>query len=264
MSQRSQTQLFLIGLGIMIPGHVTFQAGQAMLLCSKLYSVIQEPPQLWLPQDILGRVHVINVMKWYVEDELRMQNYDRVASRIFSGVSRGQSIGYVTYGNPMAYDRVAQNLVQLAKHTGCPVQVVPGISSVDGVLCDLRLDMAPGIQVFDASWLVACQIRPRVDVPLLLMQVGAFGSLRTHYTHRRDGRSLSDLVQYCGKFYPKSHPVTLVRSSCDTTQPALVRQVAIEDLVTVTADDLSGATLYIPASEESLPDEKIVSSMEQT
>jgi hypothetical protein len=90
----------------------------------------------------------------------------------------------------MAYDRVAQNLVRSAKEADVRVRIVPGISSLDTVSCDLNIDMAPAIQVFETSWLAACQIQPRTDIPLLLMQVGAFGSLRMHYTSRQDGSSL--------------------------------------------------------------------------
>jgi hypothetical protein len=261
MKPNSQPELLLIGLGVMIPGHITAQAVRAMSSCSQLYSIVQEPPQLWVPSDKLGGIEVINVLEWYAEGGLRTRNYERVSRKIFESVGRGRVVGYVTYGNPMAYDRVAQNLADYATESGFGVYVVPGISSIDTVFCDLKLDIAPGVQVFDASWLVACQIEPRTDVPLLLLQVGAFGSLRTHYTKKQDGGSLSELVEYSSRFYSRTHIVSLVRSTAHEGQPASIRSVTLGNLCGANADDLNGASLYIPALERIRPNEEIITRM---
>jgi hypothetical protein len=95
------------------------------------------------------------------------------------------------------------------------------------------------------------------------MQVGAFGSLRTHYTKRQDGSSLRDLVEYCRELYPASHPVSLVRSGGDDRRPVHVRQVSLANLGDVTQDDVSGASLYIPPSEEAIPNKDFIAKMEQ-
>jgi uncharacterized protein YabN with tetrapyrrole methylase and pyrophosphatase domain len=259
----SQPDLFIIGLGVAIPGHITVEATQAMSRCARLYSIVQEPPRLWLPPENSG-IEVINALEMYVEGSIRIQNYERVARTIVAALGGTRPLGYVTYGNPMAYDRVAQNLLEYAKESGFAVHVVPGISSFDTVLCDLNVDMAPAIQVFEASWLFACQIKPNVNIPALLMQVGAFGSLRTHYTQRQDGSSLRELVQYLCRFYPRSHPISLVCSSGQEGRPAKIRRVSLDDLCKVTADDLSGASLYIPAREKATPNAEIIGTMEQT
>ena len=264
MKPTSPPDLFLIGLGVMIPGHITMQATHAMSCCAQLYSIVQEPPRLWLPPDRQGQIEVVNALRWYAEGSLRIQNYERVASTIFKAVGRGRPVGYVTYGNPMAYDRVAQNLVNYAKDAGFSVQIVPGISSLDTVFCDLQIDVAPGVQVFDASWLVACQIQPRIDVSLVLLQVGAFGSLRTHYTERQDGSSLVELVKYLSQVYPQSHQVSLLRSTGQEHHQANVRHIALENLCEVTADELSGASMYIPPMENIIPKEEILTRMTDT
>lgn len=264
MRTESQPELFLIGLGMMIPDHITIQAMQAMSSCAQLYTIVQEPAQMWLPSGSSRQIDVINALEWYVDGRLRTQNYEYVAKTILRSAHIGHSIGYVTYGNPMTYDRVAQNLLNYAKEKGFSVRVVPGISSIDTVLCDLGVDIAPGTQVFEASWFVAYEIAPRVDVPLLLLQVGSFGSLRTHYTTRQDGSSLAELVEYLRRFYPKSHQVSLVRSTNDSHQPFKIRSVAAGDLCEVTAEDLGGASLYVPAQHRPLPNSAALERMTAT
>jgi uncharacterized protein YabN with tetrapyrrole methylase and pyrophosphatase domain len=256
-----QPHLFVIGLGIAVPNHVTIQASEAMARCTELYSLVQEPAHLWVPSHTLQKIKVFNILEWYVEGSIRIQNYEYVAASVFSAIGNDGSVGYVTYGNPMAFDRVAQNLLELCRNAGFHVQVVPGISSIDTVLCDLKFDMAPAMQVFEASWLVACQIQPRLDIPVLLMQVGTFGSLRTHYTRRQDGSSLTELINYLGKLYPLSHPTYLVRSTAQKDYESGICKVPLDSLCGVTSEELSGASLYIPALTPSQPRSRIIDRM---
>jgi hypothetical protein len=265
MNARLQPELYLIGLGVMIPEHVTAQAIRALSRCSQIYTLIRESPHLWIPADKLGQIEIIDVLNWYVEGEVRTHNYDYVARKIYSALSPGKNVGYVTYGNPMAYDSVAQNLISLCEAAGLRAHIVPGISSLETVLCDLRRDIAPGIQVYDASWLVACEIQPRVDVPLLLVQIDTFGSFRTHYNSLREGDSLKELVQHCCRFYPTQHSVYLVRSRGDETRPAHIMDVRLSQLCDVTGEELRGTSLYFPASHPGQHlRKKILARMEQT
>lgn len=262
MSSVAHTHLYLIGLGVMIPEHITQEATRAMSRCALLYSIVQERADVWLPPNSRGTIEVVNALtKWYVEGSLRDENYERAALGIIESLSGERSIGYVTYGNPMTYDRVAQNLLEYCEERDLNAQIIPGISSFDTILCDLRRDMAPGIQLYEASWMVACQVQPRSDVPLLLMQVGAFGSLRAHYTKRKDGKSLTELVDWLSEVYPSSHEVILTRSTGHLDQAASICQVPLGQLVNVSADDLSGASLYIPALRKALPDQDILRRM---
>jgi uncharacterized protein YabN with tetrapyrrole methylase and pyrophosphatase domain len=182
-----------------------------------------------------------------------------VAMSIMDALKSGGVVRYVTYGNPMAYDRVAQNLVRSAKEADVRVRIVPGISSLDTVLCDLNIDMAPAIQVFETSWLVACQVQPRTDIPLLLMQVGTFGSLRTHYTSRQDGSSLLELVEHLCISYPADHVTFLVRSTGNERHEADVHPISLINLCKVTAEQLGGASLYVPALTDLQPNPDIIS-----
>src|ERR1700691_3480386 len=233
-----RVDVYIIGLGVLIPGHITIQATRAMSECAELYSIVGEPSSLWVPRGKKAEAKVFRLLDFYQENKPRRENYTRATQTIIDAIAPGKSVGYVTYGNPMCYDRVAQNLFDCATKSSFSVRVVPGISSVDTLLCDLGVDMAPGIQVFDSSWLLMCQIEPLPEFPMLLMQVGAFGSLRTHYTQRQDGKSLEQLARYLSRFYLQSHALALVRSSGEEDHPSRVKWVTLKDLCEVTAEDL--------------------------
>jgi uncharacterized protein YabN with tetrapyrrole methylase and pyrophosphatase domain len=255
--------LNIIGLGVKIPDQITAEARDAMARCSRIFAIVQEPPLEWLPTGTSEPISVTNVLGLYAEGALRTQNYDRVADIIFQSLRDTKSVGYVTYGNPLAYDSVAQNLVRYARQAEIPVRVVPGISSVDTLLCDLGLDMAPGIQVYEASWLVAARIRLEVTVAAIVLQVGSFGSLRTNYRVRPEAASLNLLAEYLTQFYPKSHELSLVRSSGAAQQSPHIKKTLLADLCTVHSEDLLNSSLYVPPLGAARLDERFLSAIER-
>src|ERR1700730_11055535 len=114
MEDKTKPDIFIIGLGVLIPDHISIQAQRAISQCSQLYSIVQEPSRVWAPQGRSGDINIINALDLYVEGRLRMENYELVARTIVNAFTPGQSVGYVTYGNPMSYDRVAQELLKHA------------------------------------------------------------------------------------------------------------------------------------------------------
>ena len=164
----------------------------------------------------------------------------------------------------MAYDSVAQNLIRHAQQTSVAFKVIPGISSVDTLLCDLGMDMAPGIQVYEASWLVGAQIRLTVSIPAILLQIGTFGSLRAHYRSPRPKESLADLVSYLASSYPLSHKVFLVQSSNRDKQSARILKVSLDDLCNLMEEGFLGASMYVPSIAPSSLDQEMIARMERS
>ena len=239
-----QRVLYVIGMGVKIPGHTTVAATEALSRCDRIYTIVQEPPDVWLPASRARGLSVVNLMSLYVEGALRSDNYARVARTILDGLNEVTTVGYVTYGNPLSYDSVAQALARESENAGWRLEVVAGISSIDTILCDLRMDMAPGIQVYEASWLVASRTPINAAAPVILLQLGHFGTVRAHYRQRRRAESLADLVSYLAGFYPDSHTVMLVQSSSDA-RPASVARVKLGDLCNVREDQWA-ESVYIP------------------
>jgi precorrin-2 methylase len=259
----AQPSVFIIGLGVSIPDHTTVEAYRVMESCARLYSIVQEPSLLWLPKGAAEKVQVVNVLPMYTEGALRTDNYERVARTIIDSIREIKPVGYVTYGNPLSYDSVAQNVIRYAVQSGISFRVVPGISSIDTLLCDLGVDMAPGLQIYEASWVVAAQVNLRTDVATVLLQIGAFGSFRAYYRTPPSAASLVDLASYLTRFYPASHRVFLVRSSSLPDSSGNVRALDLKSLCAAQTEDILNASMYIPALRNSDLDKEIISKMEQ-
>jgi precorrin-2 methylase len=260
MTNNTRPHLFVVGLGVSIPDHITVQAFRAMSKCDRIYTIVQEPQSVWLPKEVSSSLEIKNALDMYEEGAIRSQNYERVAETILRSLSDVSNVGYITYGNPLAFDSVAQSLVRAAPEAGIECETVPGICSADTLLCDLGTDMAPGIQVFEASWLVAAKIRLDVSTAAILLQLGTFGSLRTHYRDRRSADTLAELTNYLGERYGLNHRVSLVQSS-GGVWPARICQVSLGDLCTVATDDFLGASMYLPALHAPKLDDEIIQRM---
>ena len=263
MSPKDQVPLRIIGLGISIPDHITLQASKAIAACSRIYTTVQVPTSLWLPAETRSPVPVTNILDTYIEGALRSENYNRAAAIIFDSLREVPVVGYVTYGNPLAYDSVAQKLITSAQQARIGFQVVPGISSVDTLLCDIGADMAPGIQIYDATWLVVAEIQLEARVAAILLQVGAFGSFRAHYHTRPEARSLTALAGYLGRTYPSEHDVFVIRSSGAALDSVTVRRVRLKNLSSVPSEDLLNCSLYIPPLASTQFNERFLAVIEK-
>lgn len=244
-------RLYIIGLGVSVPDHTTLEAAAALAKCDHIFTVVQQPPAMWLPHDG-QRVPVTNLLEMYVEGALRNDNYEQVSRRVFNALESHRTIAYVTYGNPVVYDSVTHMLIRLAADTGVPARIVPSVSSIDTLLCDLQVEMAPGLQIYEASWVVGAEVRLNVSTAVILVQMGLFGTLRAHYRQRPTARSLQPLSDYLRAFYPPTHQVTLVCSGNGPGGPRM-RRFALDELARVGDAELLGGSLYIPALLPSMP-----------
>lgn len=248
----AELELLIIGLGIKLPGHITIEAREALAKCQEIYSIVQESSDIWLPsaQSKKSKTPVFNLIDIYTEGAFRRDNYDRAVSIILKATERISPIGYVTYGNPMYYDSIAQGLFLEAHSKKLSFTVIPGISSIDTLLCDLGRDLAPGIQIYEASWLFGARIPLRTDVSALLVQLGTFGSFRTRYRKIPSVKDLTDLQLYLLEIYPEDHEIYIVRSANRVGTDPVVACVPLGKLNQSYFIDLRDTSMLIPALRE--------------
>ncbi len=121
--ESTRRTLYIIGLGVKIPGHRTVEAAHALARYERIYSIVGEAPGLWLPPGLASKIDVRSLLELYEEGALRTGNYDRVAAEILTGFDEAAVIEYVTYGNPFAYDAVAQRLARSVPERGITLRV---------------------------------------------------------------------------------------------------------------------------------------------
>src|SRR5580658_9195302 len=81
---------------------------------------------------------LVSLSPAYRHDRKRRENYVEAAGIVLDAATAQQPVAYLTPGNPVVYDRVAKEVLDGARSRSLPTVVLPGISSIDTVLVDLR------------------------------------------------------------------------------------------------------------------------------
>lgn len=245
----------LIGMGIQYVAHMTLEAVATLQRCrrgfvagldQKTVDHLRATLASYLkPGDALPPL--LSLSSAYRADRQRGQNYAEAASLVLQAAEAERPVAYLTFGNPVTYDTVTQEILVAAQARNLSVVVIPGVSSIDTVLVDLRQEPGPGLQIFDASCFVGAEVKPDTRFACLLMQVGVFGTNFPVIDREPQGNALAPLKDYLLQFYPPDHSVILVRSGTNLNQAANVHRVTVGSLDQVPAKAQQGASLFIAA-----------------
>lgn len=239
-----KARLFICGAGISVPDHLTIAALQVMLRSAAIYSILSDSFVRGLPTEIIGKFCSLNAL--YQSGEMRSTCYSAVVKYVMDATrDSGRDVCYLAQGNPVFFDSVVSLLIETATRQGIPVEIIPGISFVDTVMTDLQTDLAPGVQIFDASSLILHDIRLRLDTAALLVQMNVIGTARV----RPSGvaRTYAPLAAHLDLTYPRDHVVTSIVCGGPRGSARLV-SFPLRALVDPPCD--LGPTLYIPPMQQ--------------
>jgi 7-cyano-7-deazaguanine synthase in queuosine biosynthesis len=250
----------VVGAGIQIPGHLTLQSLTALSQCDDIFTILTPELASLLPRELVPKAR--SLWKHYQPGMRRRDAYDDEIKAILSVAQQGHRVAYLTVGNPVFFDSVTQGLLIEGTRLGIGVEIFSAVSAIDAIFTDLRQDVAPGCQIYDASSIVAYGISLRPDVPCLLLQPDLFGTGYVAFGHEPTPRAMEPLKQYLLRFYPSSHVVTYVTSAVTKSSPPGLASFALGHLGgTEEAPQTPGASLFIPAAEELKPDQAFVERM---
>jgi uncharacterized protein YabN with tetrapyrrole methylase and pyrophosphatase domain len=247
--------LLIVGAGLIIPDQFTIEGLEA-LCSSKVVFSVYHPKELveatieWYCEKTRSensRTQVISADEFYYQDRVRESNYEIVANKIIESIEKyGTPICYLTQGNPFNFDKVSSLLIQIAQKKNYSFEVISGVSSIDTIMTDLRKDVAPGLQIFEASCFVGQEIRPDIRFSCLLLQISSFGTNFSTKNRMFDKNNLWKLREYLSSFYPKSHEVSLVRSKTNPDILGKMLSIELENLDKIDISELLGSSLFIP------------------
>lgn len=245
VSRGERTQIYVCGAGIRVPAHLTVETMGVLQGCTRIFSML--PPFIGdlLPGPLRGRFENLRLL--CQPDRTDHWAIDEIVDQILAAAIESSPVAYLAEGNPIMFDPVTQSLLARGRERDVAVEVRPAVSSIDTMLIDLQLDLAPGLQLYDATALVLGGIEPRVDIPCLLVQSSAMMPMEPATRGTALSR-LSTLRDYLRRFYPASHEVALVSSASQMGQRAWLQRCALGDLPeAVDATDAHGAWLFLPA-----------------
>jgi hypothetical protein len=235
----------VLGTGTILGQDYTRRFEQELLGATKILTNIIEPAERWLPQSVRQR-EVECVRGLYSNPLQRIDNYARVAGHVVAAAREGGGVAFVTYGSPVVYDRVVSMIRELCVQDGLLCRVIPAVNSIDSMMAMLGLDMAPGLQMCEARWLVQNRIRIEPRLATLLFQVGFFWTDGIPQPGDLQASHLALLGEYLLDFYPASHIGVFVRAPGFAGDSGYIRKEALGRIHLGTVEDLSDTSFYIP------------------
>ncbi|WP_254173266.1 SAM-dependent methyltransferase [Planktothrix pseudagardhii] len=235
----------IVGSGIKFPEHLTLETIAILEHCQSVYTIAthlndEKNTPLGLHKKIKNLWHL------YKPDRLRRENYKAMAQVIFDAAHQERPIAYLASGNPVVFDSVTQWIIQGAEKQGLTVKIFPAISSIDTIMVDLKYEVAPGLQIYDASMLVGFNLEPRVNVPCILLQISTFGTSYTTAYRIPKKDVLSPLKTYLLRFYPSNHQLFLISCPLSSENTSEIMPICLEELDSTNPEHIRGSSLFIP------------------
>ena len=238
--------VYVVGLGTRAVAQITLESHQiiAGLDCAVFLDGRGEV-QAYLAE--LG-VEACDVSSIYAEEDARIEVYRAIADVVVEQARRFGRVGYLAPGNPNFLNVVVEILEARCAEEGIPFHLLPGVSSLDTVITDLRLPVGDvGMQCFDTT--TFARLDPQIDprIPLLLFEPGVYGESRIRYrrTPRRETvRKLRDLL--LERYAPSQRWILVSSSPSTSTATHLVWGTL--DRLDEFSDALGMGTLVIPGA----------------
>lgn len=191
---------------------------------------------------------VIDLDKEYWTGQVDEVVYKRIANIVLDQGKEGPGVVLVVDGHPGIYQDLTWDIYDRGRRRGLRVVILPAVSFLDLMIafCDLRVD-ASGLQILEATSVVAYQFPLDHRLDTLLMQIGWFGtSLLVDVAQHKRGR-FAPLIAYLSKFYPKDHVVKLIRAPWSIDERPKIINTRISSLDRFRKSISTDMTLFIPA-----------------
>jgi uncharacterized protein YabN with tetrapyrrole methylase and pyrophosphatase domain len=194
--------------------------------------------------------HVVNLDKEYWIGDEDWKIYKKIANMILDEAKSGPGVVAVGDGHPAYYDDVTWDVYRRGKRRGLNVRIIPAISCIDAMAANCGLEInTSGLQIFDASVMVAAQQKLNPYVDTLIMQIGWFGTaLVLDFAHSKKGR-FEPVIRHLTKFYPETHPVKIMRAPSERSDSPTVITTKLSSLDRFHKTIFQGMCLFIPALE---------------
>lgn len=239
------THLYILGTGIRDCLQLTAETRQALSACRRVFVLhadlrVLEELRSYCPD-------IVDLAEMYDGREVRRDAYHAIAARVVGEASPGAAVAFVVHGHPLFLVSASEYIIEMARAKGLQATVLPAVSSLDTLLCDLKTDLAYAVQMFDTTTLLDNGWVPNPQVPMLLFQLATTREGRVV----RDGRTgevLRPIVELLVPLYGSDHVVTVMHSAAGLLDAARLEPCRLGELATTAIDLTARPTLYVPAA----------------
>jgi uncharacterized protein YabN with tetrapyrrole methylase and pyrophosphatase domain len=244
--QENEPDIYLLGSGIYSFLDITLLTQHILTEKCRTVYCLHDLPSL---EQYLARLtpHAQNLMPVYYRDGRdRSDIYDDIVRHVLATPAEKRPAGLLLHGHPLVYSTISQRLIAECADAGLVLEIVPGVSSLDRMFVDLRLDIGEdGVQVYNASGVLVRNTPLNPGAGCFILQIGALTGTATRAATARP-EEISRLKNYLLKFYPPEHPVSIVESAVEIGFQSRVTEIELQKLDEMDEAFNYNASLYLP------------------
>jgi uncharacterized protein YabN with tetrapyrrole methylase and pyrophosphatase domain len=233
--------LTVVGTGIAIGMHLTPEARAAWESAEEALFLVADPVSaMWLAELNSGARSLHDL---YRIGQPRLEAYEAMVEEIVSPLRSERTVCAAFYGHPGIFVYPGHESVRRARGEGFEARLLPGISALDCLWCDLGIDPAlAGCQMYHATDFLQDERTPDVKATLVLLQISVIG--QSDHVEEPDWSRLPLLIDYLRRFYPEQHEVIGYEASPFSVARPIIERVPLADLAA--ARLTSAMTLVVP------------------
>ena len=240
------TDIHVIGLGIDSVQQLTREAEQAIRASNEV---------LYLDTGVATRRYLESRCKSvtslfeqsYEEGGHRLNAYHRMAARVVEAALLHAPVTFAVHGHPTVAVYAPFLVADMAEVLGLEVSIQPGVSAMDAVFAELRIDpCVGGMQMYEATDLLLRRRPLQADAPALIWQIGNLET-RLHTTRASRPERFDRFVAHLRNFYPADHRAIAIYTPPHPLMPATRLEFELSAMREHAARIHAGFSLYLPA-----------------
>lgn len=244
------SKLFIAGIGIKFLSHMTLEVQSIIQKSDSVIYLVNEPAmKRWIEENSKKAISLDAI---YFNFQERNDAYQAICREVINIAAQNKNTCFILYGHPLILSNSSEQLIKEIKERALhiDIEILPGISSIDTLLCDLCVDPGSGgLQAFEATEFLNKNYKINIDSHLILWQVGVVGVEKIIQKDRdlinsvERKKALNQLKQKLIGIYGKAHPIVLYVASMYPQTPFERIDICLSKLDVVNIPRLS--TVYI-------------------
>ena len=239
--------IVIAGLGIRGRDQVTDEVRRSLRDVDVVFhSVSDDGTREWL-ESMAADARDLNDL--YTDGRPRIDTYRAMADLVVGCAAAGAAVMFAVYGHPCVLHTGVQLTLRVAAEREIPTRILPGVSSVDGMLAAAGIDFGfGGLHVLEASDMLMYGRIPQTEGHVVILEVAVAGP-RVHRSDGHRGVYVDHLIRRLATLYPPDHPALHFRLAAAAAGSASLVWTTVGRLLEQRWTNAS--SLYLPAARPS-------------
>lgn len=193
----------------------------------------------------VNNINLIN--KLYENDKADIDNYTNIANYIIQQLDQYQNVTFLVPGHPRVGVTLTYLLEKKGKENNFECLVLPGISSFDTMINDLKCDpLERGSVILDVNRLLLFNHSMDNKLNYFLYHICSIGNKKTNFKNPQKDNKTHLLKQHLLKFYKNNDPIYLLQSSTSQEKDSIITTGTVELIEGLLEKVNFDCSLFIP------------------